>query len=220
VKHSDTAILQPSQAAYLARIEPARDALLAKMEARAAKENRPISDPEVASLLAVTARAIGARHIVEVGTNIGYGAIVLARAAGPEAKVVTIELNADLCAIARDYIAEAGLADRIEVRQGAAIAELERLEAGIDLAYVDCVKEEYTRYLELIVPKLSARGVILADNVLWRGLVGAGADSVPANEAVRVEALRHFNRVITTHPDLRGMILPLGDGVAYASKIA
>ena len=82
-------ILRPEQASYLEALEPPRDALLAKMEAYAAERGQPISDPEVASFLAVTAAATRPKLIVELGANIGYGAIVLARAAGPLARVVS-----------------------------------------------------------------------------------------------------------------------------------
>lgn len=219
MKDSPDAILGAEQAAYLEGIEPARDALLAEMEQFAHDRRQPISDPEVASFLAVTARACGAKRIVEVGTNIGYGAIVLARAAGPSARVVTIENDPQTVTIARGYIARAGLDSQIEVRQGDAIAELEALVAGpdeIDLVYIDCVKEDYSRYLELVVPRLSARGVVIADNVLWKGLVAKA--EVPAKEQVRVEALRAFNRALVSDPRLRAVVLPLGDGVGYAVR--
>ena len=70
---------------------------------------------------------------------------------------------------------------------------------------------------EDIVPRLADRGVIVADNVLWRGHV-ARAD-VPASEQARTEILRRFNASLVRHPALRGLILPLGDGVAYAVKV-
>ncbi len=216
MKHEADAILKPVQAAYLEAIEPARDALLAKMEAYAAEHHCPISDPEVASLLAITAMARGPKLVVELGTNIGYGAIVMARAAGPGSKVVTIELSHSMCATARAYVEEAGLSHQIEVRQGDAIHELEKIHDPIDLAYVDCVKEEYVRYLELLVPRLAPRGVIVADNVLWRGLVAA--DLVPEGEKARTLALREFNRQLVGHPQLRAVVLPLGDGVGYAVR--
>jgi caffeoyl-CoA O-methyltransferase len=216
MKDSPDAVLRPDQASYLEALEPPRDALLARMEARAAARGYPISDPEVASFLAITARAARPRFIVEVGANIGYGAIVLARAAGPDARVVTIEYRQELVEEARGFVAEAGLSDRIEVRHGMAIPELEKITAPIDLAYVDCVKEEYPRYLELLVPRLSSRGVLVADNVLWRGLVAK--QSVPDSERARTEALRAFNLALVQHPELRAIVLPLGDGVAYAVK--
>jgi caffeoyl-CoA O-methyltransferase len=216
MKHEAATILHPIQAAYLEGIEPARDALLAKMEAHAKANKNPISDPEVASFLAITIRASGAKRMIEVGTNIGYGAIVMARAAGALAHVLTIEKSAEHCVTARAFVEEAGLAKAIDVKEGDAIAELEKLDGVWDLAYVDCVKEDYPRYLELLLPRLRKGGVVIADNVMWRGLVASPDADVPENERVRVAGLRKFNHAITTSPNMRGVILPLGDGVAYA----
>ena len=217
MKDAPDAILDAQQAAYLEGIEPARDALLAEMERYAREHGDPISDPEVASFLAVATRAASPKRIVEVGTNIGYGAIVLARAAGPDARVLTIENDPKTVAIARAYIGRAGLTNRIEVRTGDALAELAALSVEIDLVYIDCVKEHYPQYLALVLPKLSAGGVLIADNVLWKGLVAK--PDVPADERVKVDAIRAFNQAILTDPSLRGVILPLGDGVAYAVRI-
>jgi predicted O-methyltransferase YrrM len=168
MKDAIDAILRPEQAAYLDALEPPRDALLARMEKLAKDRGLPISDPEVASFLAITAGARAPKLIVELGTNIGYGAIVMARAAGPLAKVITVELSKEHAATARGFIEEAGLSSRIEVVEGKAIAVLEGISGPIDMAYVDCVKEEYPRYLELLVPRLGERGVLVADNVMWR----------------------------------------------------
>jgi predicted O-methyltransferase YrrM len=233
LKHASDAILRTEQADYLdalhatgvralaamAGVSPVdgHDPLLARMEARAAERRYPISDPEVACLLAILARMARPELVVEVGTNIGYGAIVLARGAGPRARVVTIEYSSDLVQEARGFIAEAGLAKQIEVVHGLAIPELEKIDGPIDLVYVDCVKEEYTRYLDIVAPKLSPRGVIVADNVLWSGHVAH--ESPPEKERVRAEALRAFNLALVTRPDLCGVVLPLGDGVGLAVKI-
>lgn len=194
-----------------------RDPLLGRMEARAADRGYPISDPEVACFLAIVAKMARPLRIVELGTNIGYGAIVLARGAGEEARVLTIEYRSELVEEARGYVAEAGLSDRIEVRHGMAIAELEKITDPIDLLYVDCVKEEYPQYLEIAVPKLSRDGIVIADNVLWRGQV---ARESPADaEKERVQALRRFNLALVSRPDLCGVVLPLGDGVGFAVRI-
>lgn len=219
MKNAADAIIHADQAAYLEALEPPRDPLLAKMEAFAAARRAPISDPEVASFLSVTIQAARPKLLVELGTNIGYGAIVMARAAGPEARVVTIELSSELVDIARGYVAEAGLSERIAVRQGAALRELETFApASIDFAYIDCVKEEYGDYLTALVPRLAPRGVIVADNVLWRGHVARS--TVPDTERERAAALRAFNLALVQHPTLRAVVLPLGDGVAYAVKSA
>jgi predicted O-methyltransferase YrrM len=217
MKDAADAILRLEQAAYLEGLEPPRDALLAKMEKLAKERGLPISDPEVASFLAVTARACAPKLVVELGTNIGYGAIVLARAAGPDAKVITVELSEELCTTARLFIREAGLESRIQVVLGEAIATLETIAGPIDLAYVDCVKTDYVRYLELLVPRLGKRGVIVADNVLWRGQVAR--PDAPGADTLRARSLGAFNEALVRHPALRGVILPLGDGVAYAVKM-
>ena len=231
MKSTADAILRTEQATYLdalhatgaralaaiAGTRAERDPLLAKMEARAAQRGYPISDPEVALFLGVVARIAAPKLVVELGTNIGYGAIVLARAAGEGARVVTIEYRSDLVEEARGYIAQAGLSDRIEVRHGMAIPELEKIEGPIDLLYVDCVKEEYRQYLELGVPKLAPRGVVVADNVLWRGLTALEAP--PESERERAHALRDFNMALVSRPDLCAVVLPLGDGVGFATRI-
>ena len=132
---------------------------------------------------------------------------------------MTIELNREHVQTARGFIEKAGLSSRVEVVQGAAIGELEKIGAGaIDLAYVDCVKEEYPKYLELLVPRLAPRGVIVADNVLWRGTVARG-EGAPDSERARAEVLGAFNLALVQHPQLRGVVLPLGDGVAYAVRV-
>jgi caffeoyl-CoA O-methyltransferase len=233
MKRASDAILRTEQADYLdalhgtsvralaamARAAPVhdRDPLLAKMEARAAERGYPISDPEVACFLAIVARLARPSLVVEVGTNIGYGAIVLARAAGPGARVVTIEYSADLVAEARAYVEEAGLSARIEVRHGLALSELAKMAGPIDVLYIDCVKEEYVQYLELALPKLGPNGVIVADNVLWGGHVAH--ESPPDSERVRAQALGAFNLALVSRPELCAVVLPLGDGVAFATRI-
>lgn len=212
MKHNVDDIVRAEQAEYVTSLEPRRDLPLAKMEKLAAERREPISDPEVAAFLAITVRSMGAKKVVEVGTNIGYGAIVMAREG---AYVTTIEKSPELCEMARGFAKDAGLESQIDVREGLAIDVLGKLRDTFDLAYVDCVKEEYPRYLDLLIPRLRVGGVIVADNVLWRGLVAR--KDVPDAERARVEALRVFNKAVTS-PPFRGVILPLGDGVAYAVK--
>jgi predicted O-methyltransferase YrrM len=232
MKSAADAILRPEQATYLDAVHAAgaralaalagapsasgRDPLLARMEARASERRYPISDPEVANLMSIVASLAQPRLIVELGTNIGYGAIVLARAA-KKARVITIEYRAELVEEARGFIAEAGLSDRIEVRHAMAIPELEKIEGPIDLVYIDCVKEEYPRYLEIAVPKLSERGVVIADNTLWMGQVASEAPRDAEKE--RAQAMRTFNLAAVSRPELCGVVLPLSDGVTLAVRV-
>jgi caffeoyl-CoA O-methyltransferase len=214
MKEAPGLLLLPEQERYLERLLPPRDPLLREMEERAAREDVPISDPEVGRFLGILARATGARLIVEIGTAIGYGALCLARGA-PEARVVSIDTDPERLAVARGYLERAGVADRVELIEGAALEVLPRLAGPFDLAYVDAVKKEYRRYLDQLVPKLRVGGVVALDNLLWKGRV---ADP-PDEDDPDADALRAFNGYLMMHPQLQAVVLPFGDGLGVATKI-
>lgn len=214
MKHGTGILLQPEQERYLERLLPPRDPLLREMEERAAKEDIPISDPEIGRLLGILARAAGARRIVEVGTAIGYGALCMARGA-PEARIVTIDTDPERLAVARGYLERAGVADRVELVEGPALEVLARLQPPFDLAYVDAVKTEYRRYLDLLVPLVRVGGLIAIDNLLWKGRV---ADP-PEEDDANADALRAFNGYLMMHPQLQSVVLPFGDGLGVATKV-
>ena len=214
MKRGRAAILHEEQEAYLERLLPPRDALLREMEEQAFRENVPISDPEVGRFLSILARSTGARLILEIGTAIGYGALCLARGA-PEARVVSIDTDPERLATARRYLERGGVADRVELIEGAALDVLHRLQGPFDLAYVDAVKTEYRRYLDQIVPKLRVGGLVVCDNLLWGGSVAAP----PEEDDPTSDALRAFNGYLMMHPQLQAVVLPLGDGLGVATKI-
>lgn len=213
MKEAPGLLLLPQQESYLERLLPPRDPLLREMEERAAQEDIPISDPEVGRFLGILARATGARLVVEIGTAIGYGALCLARGA-PEARVISIDTDPQRLAVARGYLERAGVADRVELIEGAALEALPRLAGPFDLAYVDAVKKEYRRYLDQLVPKLRVGGVVALDNLLWKGRV---ADP-PDEDDPDADALRAFNGYLMMHPQLQAVVLPFGDGLGVATK--
>jgi len=213
MKDRADAILRREQAAYLDRLLPPREALLAEMEAWSAAHDVPSSDPEVGKLLSILARSRGAKRILEVGTAIGYGTLCLARGA-PEARILTIDPDAERREQARGFLARAGVLERVELIDGEALQVLPRLEGPFDLVYVDALKEEYRRYLDLALPKMALGGLIVVDNVLWKGRVAE-----PPEERDRdADAIRAFNGYLMIHPQLEAVVLPLGDGVGLAVK--
>jgi predicted O-methyltransferase YrrM len=216
MKHRQAEILYPAQESYLEHLLPPRDPLLAEMEVRAAAEGIPISDPEVGRLLAILARAAGARRIVEVGTAIGYGTLCLARGA-PEARVVSIDCDPERLAVARGYLERGGVADRVELVEGVALDVLSRLAGPFDLAYIDAVKQEYRRYLDLLLPHLRVGGLVAIDNLLWKGYVAAPPEG--EEEEPETTALRAFNGYLMSHPQLQAVVLPLADGLGLATKL-
>lgn len=208
-------IVKPPQEAYLERLLPPREPILREMEEMAAREKIPISDPEVGRTLSILARATGARIILEVGTAIGYGTLCLARGAA-EARVATIDNNPQRIATARGFLERAGVIDRVELIEGVALELLPRLEGPIDLVYIDAVKTEYRRYLDLLLPKVRVGGLLVCDNLLWGGLVADPPDDEPEEEETR--ALRAFNAYLMMHPQLQSVVLPVGDGLGIATK--
>lgn len=210
-------ILRPEQERYLERLLPPRDALLAEMEERARAESIPIADPEVGRLLEALARvatAGGAGRIVELGTAIGYGALRLLRGA-PQARVVTVDRDPEMLAAARGYLERAGVAGRAELVEAEALDAIARLEPPFDLAWVDAEKADYRRYLDRLLPLVRVGGLLVFDNLLWKGRVA----EPPDDDDPAADALRAFNGYLTIHPQLASSVLPLGDGVGVAVKL-
>jgi caffeoyl-CoA O-methyltransferase len=211
------AIIRREQAEYLERLHPANTGLLEEMEAYAAEHRVPIADREVALFLEITARAMGARYVLEIGAAIGYSVIHLARSLQPGGLLVTIEPNDEMISRTQEYLTRAGLRERVRIERGFALEVIPRLRETFDLVYIDAVKEEYTGYLDLALPLLRTGGVIIADNVLWGGQV-AGEIRSPEQTA-STQALREFNQHFVHHPSLRAEILSVGDGLGYGVKI-
>ncbi|HEY0323691.1 MAG TPA: O-methyltransferase [Pyrinomonadaceae bacterium] len=211
------AIIQREQAEYLDRLLPANTGLLAEMEEYAEKNRVPIADREVALFLEITARAMSARFVLEIGAAIGYSVIHLARSLAPDGLLVTIEPSDEMIRRTEEYLTRTGLRERVRIERGLALEVMPRLRETFDLVYIDALKEEYTGYLDLALPLLRTGGVIIADNVLWGGQV-AGEIRSP-DQTASTQALRAFNQHFVHHPSLRAEILSVGDGLGYGVKI-
>jgi predicted O-methyltransferase YrrM len=214
MKSRPDAILRRAQAEYLDRLLPERDPLLARMEAYAAETGQPIADPEVAQLMRMLVRIHRPRRLLEIGTNIGYSVIVLGRECGAGAVVETIEIDRPTLTTARDFVAEAQLSCEVVFHEGAALDVLPSLQGQFDFVFIDCVKTEYPGYLRTVMPKLAPGAAIVADNVLWKGQVAEGARD--QGQRASTEALREFNRIITSDPRLQSIVLPIGDGLSVS----
>ncbi len=217
MKARPDAIIHSEQAAYLDRLLPASTALLAEMEDYAAAHNVPIADREVALFLEITARACGARKVLEIGMAIGYSVIHLLRGMPDDGLVVTIERDEEMIRLAEDYLTRADLRAQVRIERGRALEVMPQLQETFDLIYLDAVKEEYTKYLELSLPLLKTNGVVIVDNVLWGGQVAGEIRS--QDQIASTQALREFNERFVNHAQLRAEILSVGDGLGYAVKI-
>ncbi|MGZ5435647.1 MAG: O-methyltransferase, partial [Pyrinomonadaceae bacterium] len=196
---------------------PPSDALLAEMESYAAEHSVPIADREVALFLEITARAINAKRALECGMAIGYSVIHLLRGMPDDGRVVTIDPSDEMIAAAKGYFTRAGIGERVQIEKGYALDVIPQLNETFDLVFIDAVKEEYRGYLDLSLPKLRPGGVVICDNLLWGGRV-AGQNELN-DYKTSTEALREFNPYFVNHPQLRAVVLPVGDGLGYGVKI-
>jgi predicted O-methyltransferase YrrM len=212
------AIVRREQAEYLERLLPASTGLVAEMEEYAEAHRVPIADREVARFLEVTARSTGARRVLEIGMAIGYSVIHLARGMGEGGLVVAIEPSEEMIARTEEFVGRARLRERLRIEKGFALEVLPRLAGEtFDIVFIDALKEEYARYLELSLPLLRGGGVVVVDNLLWGGQV-AGEIRSPEQTA-STQALREFNQIFVRHPQLLAVVLPVGDGLGYAVKV-
>lgn len=171
--------------------------------------------PVQGAFMTVLTRVLQPRLAVEVGTFTGYSALAVARELPPGARLVCCDLSEEWTAVARRFWERAGVADRIDLRIGPALDTLRALppDPPVDLAFIDAAKAEYVDYYEELVPRLSERGVILVDNVLWDGLV---AD--PARADAATEALRAFSAHAAADPRTTVALLPVGDGLSMITR--
>ena len=213
MKDSSDAILRPEQAAYLESLLPERDEVARALEANADQDGVPIVDPEVGRFLQIAALSINAQRILEVGTATGYSGLHFLQALPANGELVTIDVDDARQRMARDHWRQAGVSAQATTLLGPALDVLPTLSGPFDLLFLDAIKDEYQRYLDLALPMLRTGGLVIADNVLRAGKVATGEPDENA------EALRAFNSYAMAHPQLLALVLPVGDGVLYAVKV-
>jgi len=157
--------------------------------------------------------ATGARRVLEIGTFSGYSALSMAAALPPGGRLVTCEVDPRHAAMARRFADESPWADRVEIRLGPALETIAGLDGPFDLVFVDADKGSYTRYYEAVLPKLSERGLLVADNTLWSGRVLDDADTSEDTVAIRA-----FNDHVRADPRVVCVQLPVRDGVTLVAR--
>lgn len=171
--------------------------------------------PEQGAFMTLLTRALGVRFAVEVGTFTGYSALAMARGLAPGGRLLCCDVSEEWTAIAREHWQRAGVADRIELRIAPALETLASLgdEPQIDLAFIDADKGNYVAYYEAILPRLTPRGVILVDNVLWGGAV---VGDVPGDASL--DAIRAFNDHVVADERVDQVMLPIADGLTMITR--
>ncbi len=159
--------------------------------------------PETGRLLWIMVRATRATRILEVGASNAYSTIWLADAARETGgRVITLELDPEKVKLARENLARAGVADRVEIRQGRAAETLAAIPGPFDFVFLDADRSSYRTYSELVVPKLARGGLLVADNVT----------SHP-------QELVEYLTLVKSHPGLFSVTVPIGNGEEVSLKL-
>jgi predicted O-methyltransferase YrrM len=169
-------------------------------------------------LFAILVHAIGARKALEIGTFTGYSALAVAMALPKDGKLVACDVSEEWTAVGRRHWAEAGVAEKIDLKIAPALDTLAALvadgQAGtFDFAFIDADKPAYDGYYERCLELLRPNGLIAIDNVLWSGKV---AD--PAIDDESTVALRKLNAKVADDPRVEACLLTVGDGVLLVRK--
>ncbi|KNB52933.1 O-methyltransferase [Streptomyces caatingaensis] len=171
---------------------------------------------EQAPLLAFLVRLTGARRILEIGTFTGLSSLAMAQALPSDGGIIAFDVSEEWTAHARRAWAEAGVADRIDLRIGDGLASLRALpaEPGFDLVFLDADKENYVNYWEEIVPRLRTGGLLVVDNTLFQGTVTDPGVTGPA------AGVRRFNDHAAADKRMESVLLNVADGLTLARKVS
>ena len=211
-------LLTQRQAEYVVEHSTGPDELLRRLidETRALGPSAGMQiAPEQGTLLSLITRWVGTRSALELGTFTGYSSICIARALAPGGRLLCCDISEEWTAVARRYWAEAGVADRIDLRLAPAAETLRGLAPGtaFDMVFIDADKPPYPEYWELVVPLVRPGGAIVVDNVLRHGEVWD-----PSVTEEGTVAIRRFNDIVAVDPRVEVVLATIGDGLILARR--
>jgi caffeoyl-CoA O-methyltransferase len=174
--------------------------------------------PEQGAFMGLLVELIGARRCLELGTFTGYSSLAVALRLPSEGRIVCCDVSEEWTSVARRYWAEAGVADRIDLRLGPALETLDGLLAGgeagtYDFAFLDADKELYPDYYERILQLLRRGGLLAIDNVF-----GGGRIVNQSEQGSAVRAVRELNELIADDERVSIAMVPIADGLTLARK--
>lgn len=163
-------------------------------------------------VLSLLSKIIKPKYILEIGTYTGYSALCLAEGLQKDGELHTIDVNAELEQMQRNFFEKSDYGPQIIQHTGNALDIVPTLDITFDLVFIDAEKKQYNRYLEKVLPKTKSGSVILSDNVLWSGKVVEPLD--PKDKTTK--ALLDYNKKLGEHPLLETVLLPIRDGLTLS----
>lgn len=179
---------------------------------RALENHIPIIMDDTLEVLKEVLEKEKPKRILEIGTAVGYSATCFARFTEDDCIIDTIELDEERAKEAIQNIGKIDVSDRINIMIGNAVDILPTLNNEYDIVFIDAAKSKYSIFLEEGIRLIKNKGVILADNVLYKGYVMSDYNKHKQRTAVR--HLREYIKEVTENPNLETEILEVGDGLA------
>lgn len=215
----ESKIVDPHVETYIKTLLPIEKGLLGELEAYATQFNVPIVQPEIAQYLKVFFKIAKPRAVLEIGTAIGYSGALMALEM-ESGTIDTIELSEAMFAKAKEtFNTLNGLAPFVTVTQhlGGASDVIPTLNKRFDLIFIDASKGHYREFFDLCYPMLNDGGVIISDNVLYKGMIATNLYLIRRKITI-VKRMRKYLAFISEHPELETTVLPMGDGLAISYK--
>ena len=163
-------------------------------------------------ILAMIAKLIQPKNILEIGTYTGYSALCLAEGLAKNGTLYTIDKNEELESLQRKYFEKSGYKDQIQPYIGNALEIIPQLDTTFDLVFIDADKVNYINYFHLIIDKMKSGSVILSDNVLWSGKVVEKLNPKDKD----TEILLEYNKLLNNDDRIETVLLPIRDGLTIS----
>lgn len=203
---------------FINSMELPEDPLLEEIEKEALESFVPIIRTETKSLLKVLLTLAKPARILEVGTAVGYSALIMAAYAPEHCKITTIENYEKRIPIARANFARAGKESDITLIEGDALEVMKGLKGPYDFIFMDAAKGQYIHYLPEVMRLLTPGGLLLSDNVLQDGDIINSRFAVERRNRTIHSRMREYLFELKHREELQTTILPVGDGVAVSVK--
>ena len=185
---------------------------LQKIKEKALEEHVPIIMDDTLEVVDRILKDLKPTKILEIGTAVGYSAMCFSEYLLDGGKIDTIERDEERIKQAKENIVKVGVEDKINIYEGDAVEILPTLNDKYDMVFIDAAKGKYPFFLKEALRMLNNNGIILADNVLYKGYVMSDYNKHKQRTAVR--NLREYIHDVTNNPNLETEILEVGDGLA------
>ena len=211
-------IIDERMSAFIDSLDKGNTPFLDKIEKNALETQVPIIRKSMQSLLKFLLTLAKPKNILEVGTAIGFSALLMDEYSPEGCHITTIEKDEKRIPLARENFKRAGAEDRITLLEGDATEILRRLNGSYDLIFMDAAKGQYSNFMPDMLRLLATGGLPMSDNVLQDGDIIESRFAVTRRNRTIHARMRDYLYELKHHPDLETVILPVGDGVTLSMK--